>query len=166
MVFMVTCRLSCTHHNTTFGYLKSRIMSFCRTPKVSSEEGRFLGVLSIVSACLLYLGVCTPKHNNDQLWYLTLRSVSSLNNPQNNEVDMLKIIIIIIGLHSEWFHYSCDDIVIDHGKFKIFKLKKRINFLKKKIFVLSMWKLTLGYGNGKTKGWKSTWMTFPQSFQK
>ncbi len=87
MVFMVTCRLSCTHHNTTFGYLKCRIMSFCRTPKVSSEEGRFLGVLSIVSACLLYPGVCTPKHNNDQLWYLTLRSVSSLNNPQNNELN-------------------------------------------------------------------------------
>jgi len=134
------CRLSCTHHNTTFGYLKCRIMSFCRIPKVSSEEGRFLGVLCIVSACLLYLGVCTPKHNNDQLWYLTLRSVSSLNNPQNNEmnfcrkyeVDILKIIIIIIGLHSEWFHYSCDNIIIDNGIFKIFKLKKRINFLKKK----------------------------------
>jgi hypothetical protein len=41
--------------------------------------------------------------------YLTLRSVSSWNNPENSEmkfcekheVNMLKIIIIIIGLHSE-----------------------------------------------------------------
>jgi len=41
--------------------------------------------------------------------YLTLRSISSLNNPQNSEMNfcenmkfnMLKIIIIIIGLHFE-----------------------------------------------------------------
>jgi len=35
-------------------------------------------------------------------------------------------------------------------KFIISKLKKEIHFLKKKIFVLSMWKLTLGMVIGNT----------------
>jgi hypothetical protein len=39
------------------------------------------------------------------------------------------------------------NIRVDDGKICNFKIKKRIQFLKiKKIFALSMWKLTLGFG--------------------
>jgi hypothetical protein len=55
-------------------------------------------------------------------YYLTLRSVSSLNNPQNSkmkicekyQVDMLKIIIIIKGYYTlNKFHYSYHNIIED-----------------------------------------------------
>ncbi len=81
------------------------------------------------------------------LKYFTLRSLSSLNNPKSSKMkicgnmnfSMLKIIIIIIG-------YTPNNIIIDDGKIHNFKIKKRIHFLKKKLF-LSMWKLTLNYDN-------------------
>jgi hypothetical protein len=39
------------------------------------------------------------------------------------EVDMLKIIIIIIGyIHSEQFHYSYHNIIVDDGKIYNFKI--------------------------------------------
>jgi hypothetical protein len=39
------------------------------------------------------------------------------------------------------------NIRVDDGKICNFKIKTQIQFLKiKKLFVLSMWKLTLGYG--------------------
>jgi hypothetical protein len=57
---------------------------------------------------------------------------------------MLKIIIINYrSLRSEYFHYSYHNIILDDGKTYNFKKNlKRIHFLKKKLFVLSMWKLT------------------------
>jgi hypothetical protein len=66
--------------------------------------------------------------------YLTLRSILSLNNLQNNEVlwkyevDMFKIM-----LHFKQFHYSYDNIIVDHGNNNNFKIKTRINFSKNKI---------------------------------
>ncbi len=70
-------------------------------------------------------------------WYLNPKvSFPSLKYPQNSEMnfyyyfilwkyegEMLKIIrIIMIGyIHSKYFHYSCDNIIIDHGKFNNFK---------------------------------------------
>jgi hypothetical protein len=82
------------------------------------------------------------------LKYFTLRSLSSLNNPQNSEMkiygnmnfSVLKIIIIILG-------YTPNNMIVDDGKIYNFKVKERIHFLKKKILFLSMWKLTLDYDN-------------------
>ncbi len=84
--------------------------------------------------------------------YLTLRSVSSLNyNLQNsemkfyekNEVDMLKIIRIIVC-------YTLNKFITHHNvemeKYITSKFQKRIHFLKFIFFILSMWKLILGGG--------------------
>jgi hypothetical protein len=64
------------------------------------------------------------------MWYLTLRLVSPLNNPQNGEmkicekyeVDMLKI--ILITSYSELFHYSYHKIIVDNEEKYNFKIKK------------------------------------------
>jgi len=57
---------------------------------------------------------------------------------------MLKIIIIIIGyiLNNFPTHIT---VLVDDGKMYNFKILKQIHFLKFLFFVLSMWKLTLGY---------------------
>jgi hypothetical protein len=84
--------------------------------------------------------------------YLTLRSVSSLNyNPQNsemkfyekNEVDMWKIIRIALCYTLNKFITQQN---IEMEKYIILNFLKRMHFLKKKLFILSMWKLTLGDG--------------------
>jgi hypothetical protein len=64
---------------------------------------------------------------------------------------MLKIIIIMIGYILNNFNYSYQNIIIDGGiyiyiyKFQFFK--RNSFFERKKLFVLSMWKLTIGYGS-------------------
>jgi hypothetical protein len=40
-----------------------------------------------------------------------------------------------------------DNFIVDHGKNNNFKILKRIILLGKKIFILSRWKLTLGWGS-------------------
>ncbi len=82
------------------------------------------------------------------LKYFTLRSLSSLNNPQNSEMkicenmifSMLKIIIIIIG-------YTPNNIIVDDGKICNFKVIEQIQFLNIFFWFLSMCKLTLHYDN-------------------
>ncbi len=49
-------------------------------------------------------------------------------------------------LHSEWFHYSYHNIIVDDEKIYIISNFKNEFFWERKwLFVLSMWKLTLGY---------------------
>jgi len=49
-------------------------------------------------------------------------------------IDMSRCILYFVQVHA----------IIDHGKFNNFKFYKQINFLKKNLLVLSMWKLTIG----------------------
>jgi len=49
--------------------------------------------------------------------------------------------MIITGYILNYFNNSHGNIIVDHGKLIFSKLKKYI-------FVLSMWKLTLGYSSG------------------
>ncbi len=52
---------------------------------------------------------------------------------ENYEVDMLKIIRIILGYTLNNFTNSCDNTIVDHGKFNKFQiLKNEFIFLKKK----------------------------------
>jgi hypothetical protein len=68
--------------------------------------------------------------------YLTIRSVSSLNNPQNNEIkfdENMENHHDLHRLHSEKIHYSCDNIIINNGKFNHLKKNLKYQFFEKKI---------------------------------
>jgi hypothetical protein len=54
-----------------------------------------------------------------------------MNFCEKYDIDMLKIIIIIIGYTMNNFTYSCNNIIIDHGKFNNFQILKTNFFIKK-----------------------------------
>jgi hypothetical protein len=65
---------------------------------------------------------------------------------ESMKLSLLKIIIIIIGYILNNFHYSYHNIIVNYRKDIISNFKNEFIFEKNKIFILSMWKHTLGYG--------------------
>jgi hypothetical protein len=104
----------------------------------TKKQGLDITCIIIDLYCLIFMNIFSFSYFKKSFEYLTLRLVLSLNNPQNNEVkicekyevDMLKIIIIIIGYTLNNFIIHITILKLMMEKYITSKSKKRIQFLK------------------------------------